>query len=360
MSIELAVVIPTYNESGNIQNTINKIAASLQGINYEIIVVDDNSPDNTSKKVRELADKDNRIRCITRIDREGLSSACMEGFLSTVAKYLAVIDADGQHDESLLPKMLSKLKSGDADLVIASRYVDGGSTGHLPDDRVKISKFATQLSRLIMKHKVSDPMSGFFMLHREKLEPLFPEISAKGFKILLDFLIHASESLRIVEIPYQMRARHSGKSKLDRLVILEFFWVFFEKYTGYKISRQFVSFLIVGLSGIAVHLLSLWMFFHPMGMDFKIAQMLATITAMTSNFFLNNSFTFRQHRLTGWKILSGLLSFYLACSLGAIINTAFAQYMYTSGITWWFAGFMGAMVGAVWNYSMIKIFTWKS
>ena len=357
---ELSIVMPTYNESSNIELMVKKIAAVLAETDYEIIFVDDHSPDGTAEVVRKLAKTNTRVRCIERLGRRGLSSACIEGFLSSSAPYLAVMDADGQHDETLLIQMLELLKTENVCLVNASRYMAGGSMQCLTGKRMAISKMATRAANFLLTNKVSDPMSGFFMFRRLDIAPIFSKISAQGFKILLDILVNLPEHCHVKELPYIMNKRIHGESKLDLMVSLEFFWVFLEKITGMYVSRKFVSFVLVGLSGVFVQLLALNTLHNMFNIDFFIAQSMATFIAMTSNFFLNNQFTYRNQRLHGLKMLKGLFSFYLACSLGAVINVQFSDMLFESGLSWWFSGLSGAIVGAVWNYTMTKVFTWKA
>lgn len=356
----LSIIIPTYNESDNIKKTINNIEKVMGNFSYEIIVVDDNSPDNTAEKVRQLSRKKNNIRCIHRIGRRGLSSACLEGFLSSSSSYIAVMDADGQHDETLLPKMLSSLREESIDLINASRYMKNGSTGTLSKSRVFISRIATKLSNLILPYKITDPMSGFFMFKTKSIFPYYQLLSAQGFKILLDILVNSNNNIKLKELPYKMKQRSKGQSKLDSLVVTDFFWVFIEKLIGYKISRQFIAFLLVGFSGLFVHFLTLAILNQILDIDFTIAQASSILVAMTSNFFLNNQFTYKQNRLTGFRVITGLFSFYLACTLGALINWQFSILLYNSEFIWWLAGLSGAIVGAVWNYTMTRIFTWKA
>jgi len=356
---ELTIVVPTYNENDNIERLINDLSSALTDVDWELIIVDDNSPDGTSPLARTLAQKDSHVRCIQRLGRRGLSSACIEGFLASASPYIAVMDADGQHDERLLKKMLQSLKAGEADLTNGSRYISEGSTGELPPIRVKISKAASAVAHKMLNVTVSDPMSGFFMFNRHSLEPTFEKLSGQGFKILLDMLVTAGDSIKVVEHPYTMRARAYGESKLDSLVILEFFSLIIDKLTGRQIPLRFFMFTAVGLTGVVVHMTALNFFFNTQQEVFWLSQAAATLAAMTTNFILNNSLTFRDRRLRGKKLFTGLLSFYAACSLGAIINVEIANSLFEYDIPWVIAGITGAAIGAVWNYAMTTNFTWK-
>ncbi|HKK16000.1 MAG TPA: glycosyltransferase family 2 protein [Gammaproteobacteria bacterium] len=359
MSFDLTIVIPTYNERENIPVMVERLTAVLRNINWEVIFVDDDSPDGTADVVRAIAARNPKVRCIQRIRRRGLASACIEGILASSAPVVAIMDADMQHDETILPAMLQMIHSG-ADLVIGSRYAQGGSTGELSSMRVRISQAATKFSRIVMKHAVSDPMSGFFMMKRPFFEQVVRNLSGKGFKILLDILVSAKSDAVIMEKPYTMRKRSFGESKLDASVIWEFITLVIFKFSGRIIPYRFLSFAAVGFTGIFVQLFALWLCFRILNLEFIISQILATLVAMTSNFILNNQFTFNEQKLKGKGLLSGLLTFYIACSLGAVINVAVADLLFNRSFPWWLAGTLGAVAGAVWNYATTATFTWRT
>src|SRR5580658_3201134 len=231
--VELSVIVPTFNERDNIAEVVARLDKCLSGVPWEAIFVDDDSPDGTADRIREIARQDRRIRCIQRIGRRGLSSACTEGMMASSALYLAVMDADCQHDETLLPRMLEILRSGQCDVVVGSRYVDGGGIGNWNESRAKMSRFATRLSRAVIKQDLSDPMSGFFGLRREALELSVHNLSNLGFKILLDLVASSSRPLRLTEIPYQFRNRHAGESKLDSQAAWEYMMLLADKLVGH-------------------------------------------------------------------------------------------------------------------------------
>jgi len=220
--VVLSVVIPTFNERQNIREIVSRLDRTLAGIAWEAIFVDDNSPDGTAVEVKNVAADDRRIRCLKRLGRRGLAGACIEGMLASSAPYVAVMDADLQHDERILPDMLAALSTDKADLVVGSRYVSGGSADGLAPSRAKISRTATGLARKMLGVDISDPMSGFFMLRRDKLDNIADQLSTIGFKILLDILMTDQEHLRVIEIPYEFRERAFGESKFDAQVGLEF------------------------------------------------------------------------------------------------------------------------------------------
>ena len=358
MSAELTIVVPTFNERDNVELLIARLDAALRGIEWEVLYVDDDSPDGTAAKVRELAQTDPRIRCLQRIGRRGLSTAVIEGMLASSAPYLAVIDADLQHDESLLPQMLAAIKAEGLDVIIGSRHVAGGGVGDWDRRRVTISGFAARLARLIIAAELTDPMSGFFMVSRPAFERAVRRLSGQGFKILLDLFASTPVAYRFKEIPYVFSQRQHGESKLDSLAIWEYLMLLLDKLFVRYVPVRFVSFAAIGGSGVVVHFLTLY--FALKAVEFPVAQALATVVAMTSNFVLNNMLTYRDRRLVGRRFLTGLGSFYAVCSLGAVANVGIASAAFAHHYTWWWlSGLAGAAVGVVWNYAVSSIFTWR-
>lgn len=356
---ELSIVIPTYKESGNIAPLMARLDAALTDIAWEVIVVDDNSPDGTAAAVKALAARDMRVRCLRRVSRRGLAGACIEGMLSSAAAYVAVMDADLQHDERLLPAMLARLKAGDADMVVGSRYAGGGNADAFSKTRGWMSRAATALARRWTHVRLSDPMSGFFMMRRDSFDALAASLSTQGFKILLDIVITAKGRLRIAEEPYVFGTRQHGESKLDAQVGLDFFGLLLAKLTGGAVTPRFLSFALVGTIGLGVHLVVLKTALTALALPFTYAQTLATIIAMTGNFVLNNQLTYRDKRLTGWAALRGLVSFYAVSAIGAVANVGAASWLYAYEPVWWMAGIAGALMGAVWNYALSNVLVWR-
>ena len=356
---ELAVIIPTFHERENVGLVAEFVAAALNGIDWEMIFVDDDSSDGTADAIRGMARKDSRIRCIQRIGRRGLSTACIEGVLATAAPYVAIMDADLQHDERLLPRMLELLKRDGCDVVVGSRYVEGGGIGRWNQRRAGMSNLATKLSRLVCRTEIADPMSGFFMARRDVFDRAVRNLSGQGFKILLDLLASSPGVLRLSELPYEFRPRRHGASKLDTMVAWEFGMLLADKLVGHLVPVRFALFAFIGALGLGVHLAVLRTALAVPSLDFARAQAIATLVAMTSNFFFNNFFTYRDQRLRGWRLLSGLFSFYLICAVGAVGNVGIAVYVFAANNVWWLAGIAGAIVGSVWNYAVSSVFTWK-
>jgi dolichol-phosphate mannosyltransferase len=356
----LSIIVPTYCEAENAGPTITAIETALTGISWEIIFVDDNSPDGTVDTIRKFGERDGRVRVIRRIGRRGLAGAVIEGMLASAADTVAVIDADLQHDEKLLPKMLESIEADQADLVIATRYAQSGTANAgFSKLRRNASTFATRLSNLLLRTNVSDPMSGFFMIRRDAIDKIAPKLATGGFKLLLDILASAPADLKIVEVPYQFRPRQLGKSKLDALVIADFLGLLLSKLSGNSISPRFFLFALVGATGLVVHLAALRAVLITTHIPFNAAQLAAAFVAMTSNFFLNNALTFRDRRLTGFAAFKGLLSFYLVCSVGTLANVGVAELIYLRDASWWQAGIAGALMAAVFNYAVSSMLTWR-
>lgn len=356
---ELTVVAPTFNERGNIEELVAKIGAALDGERWEIVFVDDDSSDGTVEALRVLARTDARVRVLHRIGRRGLASAVVEGIQSSSAPFIAVMDADLQHDESILPAMLRKLRDGNADLVVGSRYAEGGSLGEWSSDRVRLSRLGSTAAKFVTRVELTDPMSGFFMMSRPAFDGVVRKLSTQGFKILLDIVATGRGRLRVAELPFTFRTREHGDSKLDSAVALDYLSLLVDKTIGRFVPGRFVMFVAVGTLGVVVHVAVLGVGSEILGASFVVAQSVAAVAAMTFNFFLNNSLTYRDRRLRGWGLLGGLLSFYAVCSVGAIANVGIADFLFIENYSWWLAGMAGVLVGAVWNYAATSVFTWR-
>ena len=357
---ELAVVVPTFNERDNVAPFLEALAAALEQIPYEVIFVDDDSPDGTADMIREISQRDPRVRIVHRINRRGLASACVEGMLASSAPYVAVMDADLQHDEALLPEMLKRLKTKDLDVVVGSRNIAGGSMGEFAQHRVRLSMLGRRFSQSVCRCEINDPMSGFFVLTRAFLMEVVHGVSGIGFKILVDLLASCHRPVRLEEVPYRFRNRQHGESKLDILVGVEYLQLLLDKFIGDYVSPSFVLFSLVGASGVVLYLAVLWIQLTWLGISFRPAQVVATLAAMTVNFLLNNAITYRDRRLRGWNILRGLILFYVACSFGVLINLETAEFARGAGFPWYAAGLFGLVLSSVWNYGVTRMFTWRT
>ncbi|HET7714453.1 MAG TPA: glycosyltransferase [Bauldia sp.] len=355
---EFAVVIPTLNERENVPILAARLAAALDGIAWEAIFVDDDSTDGTIDAIRALSRDSTRIRGLRRVHRRGLAGASLEGMLATSAPYVALIDADLQHDETRLREMLAVLRAGEADVVVASRYVDAGTSDGLSQVRHAGSRLANWFARTLLKTPLTDPMSGFFAIRRDVVEKIAPRLSDQGFKILLDILVSAPAPLRIREIPYVFQPRLHGESKLDAAIVLEYLGLIVAKLTGDLISIRFVMFAFVGASGVVVNLAALW-FLLAQNIEFSIAQTGAMLTALTWNYTLNNALTYRDRRRRGWRFLTGLVMFAGLCSVGLVGGVGVSTFIYHQEPRWWLAGLAGAAVGTMWNYITSTAITWR-
>jgi dolichol-phosphate mannosyltransferase len=358
--VELSIILPTFNERGNVKQLLENIERAMGTTLYEVIFVDDDSHDGTADLVRSIAQRDPRVRIVHRVNRRGLSSACIEGMMSSAAPYIAVMDADLQHDERILPQMMRQLIEKNLDIVVGSRNVEGGSMGEFAKTRVTLSMLGRRLSQAICRCEIHDPMSGFFLLRRSFLLDVIHRTSGLGFKILVDLLSSSPRPVRLGEVPYTFRARQHGESKLDITVGVEYLQLLVDKVIGGFIPSSFVLFSLVGGIGVLVHLSVLWLLLAGFSRTFLAAQTISTIIAMTVNFLLNNLITYRDRKLKGWGIVRGLLSFYLACSIGVFINLKLADSAAASGTPWYFAGLFGLAIGSIWNYGVTRLFTWRS
>ncbi|MEG3088099.1 glycosyltransferase family 2 protein [Sphingomonas sp. PB4P5] len=359
--LELAVIIPTFNESANVPTLVAKLDAALAGRRWEAIFVDDDSPDGTADVARAIGRRDSRVRVIQRIGRRGLSSACVEGMCASAAPVVAVIDGDLQHDETILPAMLDALQADETlDLAIGSRFVPGGGTGEWDSDRVAKSAFATKLARGVLKAELKDPMSGFFMIRSAIVRDLTHDMSAIGFKILLDIMTTSKRPLNFREFPYTFRIRTEGESKLDHVVAMEFLIALYDRMFGHVVPVRFAMFSAIGLLGLGVHMAVLSALFLGLGTSFRLGVIVATGVAMTVNFFLNNALTYRELRLKGARgLVGGWVSFCAVCSVGAIANVGVAEFLHdVQRHEWAVSAMIGVAVGAVWNYAVSSRFVW--
>jgi dolichol-phosphate mannosyltransferase len=356
----LSVVVPTYKESTNIPILFERIKVALEGLPWEMVVVDDDSPDGTSDVAFALAAEDRRLRCLRRVNRSGLAGAVIEGWMSSSADLVAVIDGDLQHDESMLRPMYHALAKGSANLAIGTRMREAGAAGSLSPARQALSDMGAWFFKRIAGAAVADPMSGFFMIRREIVSRLAPRLSPDGFKILVDVILSAGGSLKIVEVPYWFRKRSAGESKLTPLVGIDFLGLVVHHATAGVLPTRFVLFAMVGASGLVVHIVTLSAVLHWFGaLTFDSGQLIATVVATASNFILNNEITYSSYRYRGLGLIEGFAGFALGCSVGAIANIGIASWLYNANETWWVAGLAGALLSVVWNYAVSTNLIWR-
>ena len=225
----LTIIVPTLNEVGNLLPLIEGLESVLADIAWSAIIVDDDSEDGTYEAARAIAGERPHIQAVRRVGRRGLSSACIEGMAMAKSAYVAVLDADLQHDEHLLRPMLTMIDGKQLDLVAASRFLPGGSVGPLSRRRALMSRTANLLSAKLCQVRLSDPMSGFFMMRRALFHEVYGQLSGHGTKILLDIVTAAGRPLQCAELPMRFRERLHGKSKLSAQVLWEFIYLLSQK-----------------------------------------------------------------------------------------------------------------------------------
>jgi dolichol-phosphate mannosyltransferase len=355
---ELTVVIPTFNERDNVAVLLDRLAVTLAGVSWQAIFVDDNSPDGTAATIKALAAHDPRVLCLKRVGRRGLAGAVVEGAMASAAPYVAVIDADLQHDETLLKRMLDALRANEADLVIGTRSMTAEGLGQgLSPVRQAGSKLANRLARIVLRADISDPVSGFFMIRRDLIDQVAPHLSSQGFKVLFDIIASQPTPPRVKEIPYVFAERQSGDSKMDGRVIIEYLGLIVAKLTGNLIPPRALIFFLVGGSGLVVQL-AVVSLLHHLNTPFMISQIIGAVLAMTSNFLINNLVTYRDRRLKGLRLITGYLRFCGLCGVGLIANVAVAHLVHEHTPLWWLASAAGAFAGAAWNYVSTSLAVW--
>ena len=292
---ELSLVICTLNESAAIGGVLDEVRAELAGVDFEILVVDDSADDLTKQAVLAAAGDDPRVQVISRGGPRGLASAAIEGWEAARGRVLGVMDGDGQHDPSLLPRMLGQMRGG-ADLAVASRFAPDASLG-LKGVRRVISNVGTQVVRAVAGAATSDPLAGFFLQTRGVFQAARPKLTGVGFKILVDILLAGPRGLRVAEVATSLRVRQGGESKLDLRVMIELLAQLTERRTGGLLKARFLMFAGVGASGLAVHAAALAL--AGQAVSLTAAQGVAILSAMIWNYCFNNLLTFRDMRLSG-------------------------------------------------------------
>lgn len=355
---DVSIIIPTFNECQNVPVLIERLDQALSAYRWEAIFVDDDSPDGTAEVVRSYAARDGRIRLLHRVGKRGLASACIDGMMASQAPVIAVMDADLQHDESILPAMLTRLRDDSLDVVVGTRNAQGGSMGEFATGRVLLSGIGRRISHIVCRNRLSDPMSGFFVARGSFVRELVPRLQRKGFKILVDILASSPRPARVGEVGYTFGCRQFGESKLDVSVGVEYLSLVCQKLIGNILPLRMSLFLLVGAMGVVIHMAALGLLMRPEHLSFGWAQLLATFLAMVSNYFSNNNITFHDRRLRGRRAVAGLGRFVLACSFAAGINLLFAHRLWVAGVSSYVAGFAGIVVGSLWNLTVSSSVTW--
>jgi dolichol-phosphate mannosyltransferase len=353
-----SIIVPTFNEAGNVWSLVEQLNVQLPDMGWEVIFVDDNSPDGTATVVREIGREHANVRCVHRIGRRGLSTACIEGMLASSAPYLAVMDCDLQHDPAVLQRMLGILMAGEVELVIGSRYVQGGDCGSFSQRRLRISRLATFLGRLLLPDDLKDPMSNFFALRRDLFDEVACGLSGLSFKILLDILLTARRKVRSCEIPIVLGERRAGESKFEIVVAWEFAMLLADKTIGRYMPVRFIPLAASGALATASYLSIFAIAQSFVGLSFALCGALAAIPSLVLNYWVSNLVTYRDRKRRGLKWLGGLVSFIASSSIGATANIALATYLFSKGVHWFVAAAAGVLLWIVWNFTATNSYVW--
>jgi dolichol-phosphate mannosyltransferase len=354
----LSIICPTLNERDNVA-VIYQHIDRIVTCEWELIFVDDNSSDGTRLEIEQLSRRDRRVRLINRVGRKGLASAASEGFLCAVYDHCVLIDADLQHDINNINVMAEEVAQSGNDLVISSRFKVNQTLG-LSSARTRLSIVGNGMIDLILRRQLTDPLSGCFLIRRERYLALHPSLILSGFKILFDILsCPDGRQLTVSEIPIKFLNRHSGESKLRKTVMLEFMGTYVTRMVERVIPLSFIKFSMIGALGVLLHYLILSFFLKLSGFDFAVSQLVTSYLVMVSNFLLNNRYTFSANRLFGGQLVFGLMKFMFFCSFGALISLSFAFYLKDTGLSPVAAGVLGTVAGSLWNFVLNSLYTWR-
>jgi dolichol-phosphate mannosyltransferase len=372
--MKLSIISPTYNEAENVGPLVEEVSRVMDGVDYEILIVDDDSPDLTWMRAEEIGKRNPRVRVLRRVRNRGLGAAVVDGFKYAQGNVVACIDADLQHDPSILPQMLQELEKG-SDVVIGSRYTYGGGIGDWSRFRKFASWFATKMAQICLGIKLYDPMSGYFMLRRNDFLAVGENLNVEGFKILLEIMAKLKPK-RVTEIPFTFRPRTAGSSKLSSKVAFQFIHQLWHlSRLSFVLPGRFLKFGFVGGIGVIVNLIGMTLVIHFIGWRDWRASALATSLAILNNYMLNNIWTFRDRIRTGISFLRGYV-IYLAVSLAGLVVTTGVYTGLTKGLgtlldypnatvilPLWFllsCQFVAISLGVYLNYILNGAITWRA
>ncbi len=370
--MKLSVISPTFNEAENIPRLVEQLGLALSHIDYEILIVDDNSPDLTWSVAERISLTNPRVRVLRRMCNPGLGSAVIDGFSAAEGEALACIDADLQHDPRILPKMLAELYEG-SDVVVGSRYVDGGGTGKWKWRRRFGSWTATKMAQILLGVKLKDPMSGYFLMWRKDFARVQAQLNGNGFKILLEVLAKLQPSV-VKEIPYTFSSRKFGESKLSGKIVVQYLRQLWRLSKASRlVSDRLLKFAAVGSIGVIVNLVAMTLLLHLTRWHDWQASATASLLANVHNYVLNNMWSFADRTHRGLRVLKGYLSYFAMSAVGLAVTTgAYA------GLTWslmqlsilqsgiggfaslprLFCQFIAVSLGVYFNYELNKVITW--
>jgi dolichol-phosphate mannosyltransferase len=360
----VSIILPTYNELGNIESIIGSLLKLKDRFELEILVVDDDSPDGTGDLVKSLSRKIPEVRLIRRMGRAGLASAIKEGLLDAAGDLALVMDSDGQHDPAAVTLTLNTLIEGGFDLIVGSRFHANAEIKGLSNRREHGSSLANAAARYSLNKsysRLTDTMSGFFALRLDRAMPFVRAVDVNGFKFLYEFLAISKGNLNVSEVPLTFQPRTHGTSKLDVAIFWDFLISVLHNLSFRLLPRRAISFGLVGTSGVFVQLVVNQVLMVIGGINFEQALPIAVIAAASSNYMINNALTFRFQRLKGTALFKGLLKFLVVASLPVLANvgvaSAFHRFVSTDLIT---AQLAGILVVFIWNYAASSRFVWNT
>jgi dolichol-phosphate mannosyltransferase len=356
--MDLTILVPTYNERKNILILVNEIRCVIgQELQYEILFIDD-STDDTPQVLDTLSKRFSQVRYIHRDNARGLASAVVEGFRFSTGTYIIVMDADLQHPPSLIPLILERLRT--ADIVIPSRFINGGSDGGLNALRKFVSWTARMIGRWSIKRlrNISDCTSGYFGLHRKVIENV--KLEPIGWKILMEVLVKGNHRT-VHEIPYMFAARSMGESKMSAREQWNYLRHVARLVRSNPEDLRFYSFCIIGFTGVIVNMLALSTLVNIFRVEGMMASVGASVIAMIHNYVLNDKITWKGHKQSEiWRRALQLSQFMCICSLGILITALAVQGFLSLGRSIYVGQFVGIAAATFWNFSANNQWTWSN
>jgi dolichol-phosphate mannosyltransferase len=402
-AVNLSIIIPTYNESANIVNLIDQMERYIpRDVRSEILIVDDNSPDGTGAMIEKYVASKGRyldkkqisakndvkspkrieIRAIHRREKNGLIPAILEGVRQSTGRNIMIMDADLSHPPDVIPRIIAELNTNPGSIIVASRYVDGGRVVGWPFKRRLLSTGASKLARHGLDVRdVKDPMSGFFALPRELIEDI--SIDTKGYKILLEILVK-NKGVPVKEIPYTFTDRMSGKSKMDKNVILNYAAAVWQLYVYGKnaknrtenreLERRSVVFLskigryyTVGIAGLVINYVVSFLLANDVANSLRLlsniwyieASMIGIGISTAFNFFFNKYWTFEDREFSAGSTARQFLSFLGISALGALIQLMLLYILVESGSAYRLALVFAISIASMSNFVLYKKITFR-
>ena len=374
--VKLSLIVPTYNESGNIEKIVRVLCHLLDEAlpdDYELLIVDDDSPDRTWEFAQALMPDYPNLRVMRRQTERGLSTAVIRGWQAARGEILGVIDGDLQHPPEVLLELLSAVRGG-ADLAVASRHVEGGGVSDWSMVRRFLSRGAQLLGLILLPRvisRVSDPMSGYFMVRRSAIGGCL--LNPVGYKILIEVLGRGSID-QIAEVGYTFQEREEGESKVTwkqyrdyihhllRLRVSTGRLQVLERHLDFPIGR-FLRFALVGFSGLAVDMGVLYLLYDVLGFGLTRSAMIAAELAILNNFFWNDRWTFvdLSKRQRQWrKVLKRLAKFNIICLMGLVLKILLLNILFNGlHLNPYLANFLAIMAVTVWNFWINLKLSWR-